>query len=58
MRVILMATYTSLIVMVECCVEIAQHRAGLKESHKSYHDLRKKYLEATGKSDIYPYGQQ
>lgn len=25
---------------------------------KSYDDLRKKYLEATGKPDLYPYGQQ
>jgi hypothetical protein len=25
---------------------------------RSYGELRKKYLEATGKPDLYPYGQQ
>lgn len=25
---------------------------------KSYDELRKKYLDATGKPDLYPYGQQ
>jgi len=25
---------------------------------KNFFDLRKKYLEATGKPDLYPYGQQ
>lgn len=25
---------------------------------KNYWDVRKKYLEATGKPDLYPYGQQ